>query len=76
MQNVRDEEVLRKFGNRLRELRRIKGMTQEELSYQSGISLGQIGKMETGKVNSTICSLVVLAKTLEIEPLELLRFQS
>ena len=72
MQNVRDQEILDKFAKRMRELRKAANLTQEQLSYKSGLTLSQIARIETGRVNSTVCTIVVLAKALEIEPSELL----
>lgn len=36
------------FGQRLRELRKAKGMTQRELSQETGISFAYVSKLETG----------------------------
>jgi PAS domain S-box-containing protein len=36
------------FGERLRELRKAKGMTQRELAQQTGISFAYVSKLETG----------------------------
>ncbi len=48
--------------------------TQEDLAYQSGISLSQIARIETGKINPTLCSIITIAKTLRVNPKELLDF--
>ena len=51
---------------RLRELRKAKGMTQEELSDKSGITRTTIWKLETGDEEvSTTKTLLSLAKALE-----------
>lgn len=48
--------------------------TQEELAYESGISLSQIARIETGKINPTLCTLITIANTLKIKAPELLDF--
>ena len=51
---------------RLRELRRSKGMTQEELSDKSGVTRTTIWKLETGEEEvSTTKTLLSLAKALD-----------
>ena len=47
-------------------MRAKKGVTQEELAYNSGISLSQIARIETGKINPTLCTLLEIAKYLKI----------
>ena len=72
--NFREERFLMGFGKRLKELRAIKKMTQEDLAYTSGISLSQIARIETGKINPTICTVNIIAKTLKVQAKELLDF--
>jgi transcriptional regulator with XRE-family HTH domain len=72
--NFRDEKVLSSFGKNLQLLRRRQNFTQEELAYNSGISLSQIARIETGKINPTVCTLITIAKTLKIKPTELMDF--
>ncbi|MBX2914307.1 MAG: helix-turn-helix transcriptional regulator [Cyclobacteriaceae bacterium] len=72
--NFRDEKILSSFGKNLQQLRRRQNFTQEELAYNSGISLSQIARIETGKINPTVCTLIVIAKTLKIKPTELMDF--
>jgi transcriptional regulator with XRE-family HTH domain len=51
---------------RLRELRKSKGMTQEELSDKSGVTRTTIWKLETGEEEvSTTKTLLSLAKALD-----------
>jgi transcriptional regulator with XRE-family HTH domain len=71
----RDENILRGFAERLVEVRKKKGITQEDLAYASGLSLSQIARIETSRINPTLCTIVVIARTLKIHPKELLDFQ-
>lgn len=72
--NFRDERILIAFGKNLKRLRTNSNFTQEELAYQSGVSLSQIARMETGKINPTLCTLVTVAQTLKIRAPDLLDF--
>jgi PAS domain S-box-containing protein len=42
------ESVLMTFGQRIRELRNVKGLTQKELADKAGISITYLSKLETG----------------------------
>jgi len=69
--NIRNQELLNKFGLALRAKRKAMGYSQEELALRSDISISQIGRIETGKINPTLCTLNVIAKGLEINLEEL-----
>jgi transcriptional regulator with XRE-family HTH domain len=67
-QKIRDNSVMIKFGVQLRRLRKTKNFTQEELSFKAGISTSQIARIETGKLNTTISTVISIAKALQINP--------
>ncbi len=73
MINVKDEELLKKFGNNIRLLRKSAGLTQEELANDADISLSQIGRIERGEINSTISTAYVLSKALKVDLSELFK---
>ena len=72
MQHVRSEEVLKQFAEKVRSNRKKKGLTQEQLAELSGLSLSQIARIETARLNSTVCTVVVLARGMNISPSQLL----
>lgn len=72
--NFRDEKVLIKFGNNLKIIRKERGFSQEDLAYSSNISLSQIARIETGKINTTLCTIMKIAETLGISASRLLEF--
>ena len=49
--NIRDEVILKKFGNRLRNLRTERKISQQSLELKAGISKNQIGNIEEVKKN-------------------------
>ena len=73
MNNLRNEELLKKFGEHVRQLRLAKGVTQEALSYDCDMELSQIHRIEKGKVNTTLSTLEALAKGLNTTISELLK---
>lgn len=75
MTKVRDAKYLTAFGERLRYLRKSKNLSQEQLHFDSGIPLSQIGRLERGEVNTTISTVLSLSQALDIHPRELMDFQ-
>jgi len=72
--NFRDQKILNRFAKRLKQLRKEKKFSQEELAYSSGLSLSQIARIETALINPTICTITVIANTLKVHPRELMDF--
>ena len=67
------EDIYKRNGFNLLKQRRLKGLTQEQLSERSGVSRSRISKMENGKENFNIESLFLIAQSLEIDFIELLK---
>ena len=66
-----DKDLIERFGGRVRQFRKERGMTMRELAAESGIPLSQISRIELGQVNTTINTAGILAKTLRIDLVEL-----
>ncbi|MET4693633.1 helix-turn-helix domain-containing protein [Endozoicomonas lisbonensis] len=56
------------FGNRIRELRKAKGISQEALAHLAGIDRGYMGHIERGNRNVTIEKIYQLAHALKVSP--------
>ena len=67
------QEIYIRIGFNLMKQRRLKGWTQEQLAETSGVSRSRISKMENGKENFNIESLFLIAQSLEIDFIELLK---
>lgn len=67
MINVKNRILIKAIGKRIKELRKEKGLSQEDLSYEADIPLSQIGRIERGETNPTISTLYVIAKALGVE---------
>lgn len=74
MNYQRNEKYIKAFGGNLRRIRIEKKLSQEELGFKADLTLSQIGRIERGIINTSISTIYVLAKALEIEPFELFRF--
>jgi transcriptional regulator with XRE-family HTH domain len=70
--HFRDKKWLIEFGKNLKKVRGEKKFTQEMLAYESGLALSQIARLEVGDRNPTLCTIIVIAKTLKVEPAALL----
>jgi transcriptional regulator with XRE-family HTH domain len=66
------DDILRLFGERLRELRTERNLSQERLAELAGVDRNYIGQIERGERNVALVNIVRIAKALEIEPGELL----
>ena len=62
------------LGKQLKKIRAKKSFTQENLAYTANLTLSQIARIETGKINPTICTVNKIAKTLEVDIKELFDF--
>lgn len=60
------KEPLKKFGNRLAEIRKKKGFSQEDLALESDINRGYLSGVECGKRNIGLKNIVKLADTLGV----------
>ena len=58
--------------NRIKELRKLRKMTQQELAKLIGVSQVQVGRLENGERGLDIADLPIIAKALGVEPYELL----
>ncbi|HTI07728.1 MAG TPA: helix-turn-helix transcriptional regulator [Puia sp.] len=70
-----DKKALKEFGENLRKLRNEKGLSLREMSYACSIDNSKIAKIEKGKINITLTTLLQLAVALEIHPSTLLDYE-
>lgn len=69
------EDQLKKFGKRLRQIRKEKSMSQVDLEVSSGIYIAEISKMENGLQNIEFLTLSKLAFALGVEIQDFFRFE-
>ncbi len=71
---VRNNDYIVDFGKNLRSIRNAKGLSMEKLAQMAGLEYSQISDIELGKINTTISTVHLLAKTLDIATKDLFDF--
>ncbi len=66
-----NRDILIKFGQRVRELRKEKNLSQEELSFKAGVHRTYIGMIERGEKNITLVNIEKIAKAFNVDIKEL-----
>lgn len=66
MNKIRDEKMMLKFGQRVKQLRKERNMSQDDLAYACDVEKTQIYRIEGGKINTTLSTLVALANAFEL----------
>ncbi len=74
MQKVKDKIFLKKLGLHIRKLRLQRGLTQSDIGIDMDNYAEQVGRIERGQLNVTICTLKKIAESLEVSLSELLDF--
>ena len=60
------EDILKRFGNRVRELRKSQGYSQESFAAECGLDRTYLGGIERGERNVALRNVAVIAKALKI----------
>ena len=74
MSDNRRLEIQLRFGKRITELRETKGYKKTHLANKMERDVQELDKIEKGKRNVTLDTLLALARALEVHPSELLKF--
>lgn len=72
---MKKNEILIRFGNNVREIRKDKGLSQEELSFKAELHRTYIGMIERAEKNITLTNIEKIANGLEVEIIELFKKQ-
>lgn len=65
------KKILIEFGEKIRELRKEQGISQEELSYKADLHRTYIGMIERAEKNITLINIEKIAKALNVDIKEL-----
>jgi transcriptional regulator with XRE-family HTH domain len=68
MQFPMRDEILQLFGERLRQIRTERNLSQERLAELAGLDRNYIGQIERAERNVALVNIIRIAKALEIEP--------
>ncbi len=69
-------ETKQLLGLRIKNLRRRRGRTQEQLAERMGLSVNYLSRIERGLENPTLETLLRLAEALRMDPVDLFVFDS
>lgn len=72
--NISEETFITNLGIHIRQLREKKGMSQQDLADDCGITQNQVGRIERAEINTTVKTLVKIINALDVEPKELFDF--
>jgi ribosome-binding protein aMBF1 (putative translation factor) len=61
------DDLLKLVGERIREVRKERGLSQDHLAYAIPLDRAHLGLIETGKTSATIKTMVKIAVALECE---------
>jgi transcriptional regulator with XRE-family HTH domain len=70
------EKIEIRFGRKIKELRMIQNLSQEELAFRCGLSKNYISDVERGKRNISLQSIEKIANGFRINEKELFTFNS
>lgn len=73
MKIQRNESTLNALANNVRRLRKLVGLSQEELAFQCEIDRTYISKVERGVANPSLLILARIAEVLEVSIEELVK---
>jgi transcriptional regulator with XRE-family HTH domain len=67
------QDINRLVGERIRTLRRRKGITQDQLAELTGLNRVHLYRLENGRQSMTLNTLKIIADTLEVRVRDLIR---
>lgn len=71
MDEERQKEVKKRFGARLRELRKAKNLSQEAVALASELDRSYVGRIERGQANLSLVNIQRVAEALGVQAGEL-----
>jgi len=72
---MKEKEIERQFGKRVRELRLAAGLSQEQLAFKVGVHRTYLGGIERGERNPSLRNIAAIAVALDITLRELFAFE-
>jgi len=73
MTNAQEQKLMKAFGKRVAEVRKSKGVTQQELAENIAMSVVAIAYIETGKRWARLGTLYKIASSLKVDVAELFK---
>ncbi len=63
---ISDSDILKKFGDKVRDIRKQLNLSQEELADKAGVHRTYIGMIERAEKNITLLNIEKIANALEV----------
>lgn len=73
VEDVDMDDAIQQFGENVRRARHERGWTQEDLSARTGLAVVQISRIERGKREIRLTTLIRLLSAFDVHPEDLLR---
>lgn len=70
------DPLLLKIGEKIRKIRKLQGLTQEELAEKCGLSYKYLGEIERGEKNTGVLNLFKISKGLSLSVGEIVNIES
>ena len=67
-----ESKICKAFGENVRRLRQLRGISQEELAYAVGTTAAALSRVENGRANFTVRTLIKVAVALGADPVGML----
>ena len=61
-----DQAGVEAFALNLKKIRQELGVTQNQLAFEAGITLSQVARIETARINPTLSTVFAIARALDI----------
>jgi transcriptional regulator with XRE-family HTH domain len=61
--------IRHRVAHNIKDLRRFRGLSQEALAVDSGVSRAHMGRLENGAHSATLDTVETIAKTLRVDPI-------
>lgn len=72
MNEKREQKIKKEFGDRVRSIRKNKGLSQEALALKCELDRTYIGSVERGERNVSLLNICKIAAALGVSPRELM----
>lgn len=69
------DELYKKVGKRIQQIRMEKGLSQRELAFKCDIEKSSITRIESGRTNLTLKSLYIISKELNVSIMDLVNIE-
>ena len=74
MKYIRDDKAIKLLGKRIRDIRKKQKLSQSQSAYEANIPRMQVSRIERGEINTSISTILAIARVLDVQAKELFNF--